>query len=73
MLKIKVMNWPLQTLNGKYKEGYIFINPIHIMYISPYFDERENLYTLTMFNSESFIIDQNNLEKIIKYKNNDTV
>lgn len=73
MLKIKVKDWPLQTLNGKYKEGYTFINPIHIMYISPYFDERENLYTLTMFNSESFIIDQNNLEKIIKYKNNDAI
>lgn len=69
MLKIKTIDW--MTL--KQDDKYIFINPYFIMYIMPYSNEQENLYTLTMFNSESFMIDQNNLEKIVKYKNNEQI
>lgn len=68
MIKIKIIDWPLQTENNEYKGGYIFINPIHIIYISPYYDKQDDLYTLVMDSSNSFLINKNSLHEIFKYK-----
>ena len=62
MLKIEVINWP----EFKQDNQYIFINPNFIMYITPYSDAQDKLYTLVMNNSVSFLINQSSLDKILE-------
>ena len=72
MLKIKIIEWPLQTENNEYKGQYIIINPIYIMYITPYdYNIKNGMYKLTMYNSSDFLIEQSSLDKILACKGED--
>lgn len=64
MLKIEVIDWPEFKKNNQ----YIFINPNFITYIMPYSDKQDKLYELVMSNTNSFLISQSSLDKILKYE-----